>query len=71
MENQEPLQTSTVVCQLADSVKAKIHNFFANGVMTSSKVVCGIFFATDELFWVEELAVCASADLIDHSWLEI
>ena len=39
--------------------------------MASSKVVSSVFFAADELFRVEKLAVCSSPDLIDDSGLQI
>jgi hypothetical protein len=71
MENQESLQSSTVIRQLANPIETEIHDFFANGVMATCKVVGSIFFAADELFRVEELTVCASAHLVDDGWLEI
>jgi hypothetical protein len=39
--------------------------------VTSSEVVSSIFFTRNELFWVEELSVGTSSDLIDDGWLEI
>ena len=41
------------------------------GVVTTGKVVGCILLATDELLRVEELAVGAGADLVDHSGLQI
>lgn len=41
------------------------------GVVTTGEIIGGIFFATDELFRVEELAVCSSPHLIDDSRLKI
>lgn len=38
-------------------------------VVAAGKVIGGIFFAADELLRVEELAVAASADLIDDGGL--
>ena len=39
--------------------------------MSSGVVVGGIFLASDELLWVEELAVVAGSDLIDDSRLQV
>ena len=41
------------------------------GVVTTGKVVGSILLATDELLRVEELAICASPHLINHSGLKI
>ena len=71
MEHKETLKTGTLVSKLSDSVKAKINNFFTNGVVTSSKVVCGIFFSRDQLFRVEELSVSSGSNFIDDGGLEI
>ena len=50
--------------QLANPVQDKVNDFLANGVMTTSIVVSSIFFASDQLLRMKELAVCTSADLI-------
>lgn len=47
------------------------YGFWLTCVMASCKVVGGVFFATDELFRVEKLAVCPGPDLVDDSRLEI
>ncbi|KAF1860876.1 hypothetical protein Lal_00000290 [Lupinus albus] len=39
--------------------------------MTTGKVVGSIFFAADELLWVEKLAVSTGPDFIDNSWFKI
>lgn len=39
--------------------------------MATSKIVCCVFLATNELFRVEELAVCPCPDFIDDCWLKI
>jgi hypothetical protein len=71
VEDEESLETSALFRQLADSVKNQVNNFLANGVVTTSVVVGGIFLSSDELFRVEELTVSSHADLIDDSWLKI
>lgn len=39
--------------------------------MATSEVVGGVLLATDELLGVEELAVGAGPDLVDHGGLEV
>ena len=50
--------------QFSDSVENKINHFLSDSVVTTSIVVSGIFFASHQLFWVKELSVGASTDLI-------
>jgi len=57
--------------QLPHSVKAEVHNFLANGVMTTGIVVSGILLSSDELFGVEQLAVSSGSDFINNSGLQI
>eukprot|EP00961_Rhodomonas_salina_P067414 905370-Rhodomonas_salina.1 len=71
MEDHEALETSAVVRKLADAVENKVNNLLADGVMTTGEVIGGVLLAGDELLRVEKLAVGASADLVDHSGLEI
>merc|ERR1711976_406661 len=71
VEDEEALQTSALISQLADPVQDKIHNLLANGVVTTGIVVGSILLASDQLLRVEQLAVGASADLINHSGLKI
>jgi hypothetical protein len=67
VEDHESLETSAVISKLSDSVQYKVNNFLADGVVTTSIVVGGIFLAGDELFRVEELAVGTSSNFIDDS----
>jgi hypothetical protein len=71
VEDQEALETSALISQLADAVKYKVDDFLANGVVTTGVVVGGIFLASDQLLRVEELAVGTSADFIDDSWFQV
>ena len=71
VEDKETLETSALIGELSDSVKAEINDFFTDGVMSSGEVVGGIFFTGDELLWMEELSVGSGSDLIDNGWLEI
>ena len=63
-------RTGAVVCQLADAVEAQVNNLLADGVVATGEVVGGILLATDELLRVEQLAVGAGADLVNHSGLQ-
>ena len=67
----EALETGAVVSQLTDAVESEVDNFFADGVMSTSEIVRGIFLAGDQLFRMEKLTVRAGAHLIDHRWLQI
>merc|ERR1719262_1924537 len=69
--DEEALETSAVVSELADSVKDKVDNFLANGVVTTGVVIGSVLFARDQLLGVVQLTVGASADLIDHSRLQV
>ena len=42
-----------------------------NGIVATCKIVSSIFLASNQLFWMEELAVCASAHLIDDRGLQV
>jgi hypothetical protein len=71
VEDEESLESSTLIGELSDSIEAEIDDFFTNGVMSSGEVVGGVFFTGDELFWMEQLSVGSGSDLIDDGWLEI
>ena len=72
MEDEEALQTSALVSQLADAVKHQIDDLLADGVVATGVVVSCILLASDELLGVEQLAVCASAHLIcKHKYIVV
>jgi len=71
VEDEESLETSALISELSDSVKAEVDNFLSDGVVTTGEVVGGIFLSGDELLWVEKLSVGSGSDLIDNGWLEI
>jgi hypothetical protein len=71
VEDQEALETSALISQLADAVKYEIDDFLANGVVTTGIVVGSILLSSDELFWVKQLTVGSSTDLIDDGRLQI
>jgi len=71
VEHEEALETSALIGELANAVEYKVDDFLANGVVTTSVVVSGVFLAGHQLLGVVQLAVSASADLIHNSGLEI
>jgi len=71
MENHEALETSAVISQLADAVKYKVDDFFADGVVTTGIVVGSILLARDKLLRVIELTVGTSADFVTDTRLKI
>ena len=64
VEDEESLETGTLVGQLTDAVQDQIDEFFAYRVVTSSIVISGVLLPSDQLFWVEQLTVCAGTNLI-------
>jgi hypothetical protein len=71
VEDQEALETSAVVGQLADAVEHEVDNLLADGVVAARVVVGGVLLARDELLGVEQLAVGAGAHLVDDGRLEV
>jgi len=71
VEDEETLETSALIGELADSVEAEIDDLTSDGVMSSGEVVSGIFLSGDELLGVEELSVGSGSDLIDNGGLKI
>jgi hypothetical protein len=71
VEDQEALETRALVSQLADAVEAQVDDLLTNGVVATGVVVGGILLAGDQLLGVEQLAVRASADLVDDGRLQV
>jgi len=71
VEDKETLETSALIRELSDSIKAEIDDFLTNGVVTSGEVVGSVLLTRDELLWVEKLSVGSGSNLIDNGWLEI
>jgi len=71
VEDEETLETSAVVSELADAVEGEVNNLLANGVVATGIVVGSILLAGNQLLGVEQLAVSAGADLIDDRRLEV
>jgi len=71
VEDEEALETSALIGELADSVEAEVDDLTSNGVVATGEVVGGILLSGDELLGVEQLSVSSGADLIDDGGLEI
>lgn len=71
MENEETLETSTVVRNTTDFVEDLIDQLLAHSVVPTGVVVGRILLASDHLFGVKERAIGAGADFIDDIGLEI
>jgi len=71
VEDEETLETSALIGELADSVEAEIDDLTSDGVMSSGEVVSGIFLSGDKLLGVEKLSVGSGSDLIDNGGLKI
>ena len=71
VEDEETLETSALIGELADSIEAEIDDLTSDGVMSSGEVVSGIFLSGDKLLGVEKLSVGSGSDLIDNGGLKI
>lgn len=71
VEDQEALQSSAVVRQLADAVQDGVDQLLANGVVATGVVVGGILLATDDGFGVVQRSVLSSTHFVAHSGLQI
>ncbi len=56
MEQQESLESGTLIGQFADPIQDQINDFLSDGVMTPGIVVGCIFLACDELLGMEKLS---------------
>ena len=71
LEDEEALETSALIGELSDSVKAEVNDLLTDGVVTTGEIVGGILLTRDELLRVEKLSVGAGSDFIDDGRLEI
>jgi hypothetical protein len=65
------LEPGALISQLTDTIKAQVDDFLTNGVVTTGKVVGGIFLSSDELLRVIELLIGTGTNLVDNGGLEI
>ena len=71
VENQETLETSTVVGNTADLVEDLVDHLLSDSVVTTGVVVGGILTTGDHVLGVEKAAVGTGTDLIDDIGLEV
>jgi len=71
VEEEKSLKTSTLIGKFSDPVENQIDELFSDGVVTTSVVVGGIFFTSDQLLWMEQLPVGSGPNLVDNGWFKI
>lgn len=71
MEDEESLETTAVIGDMADFVQHLVDQLLADSVVTTGVVVGCVLLAGDHLLRVEKAAVRAGADLVDDIGLEI
>ena len=71
VKDQEALETSALVGELANTVQDEVDDLLADGVVATGVVVRSVLFTGDELLRVEELSVGTGAPLVDHSRLQV
>jgi len=64
MESEETLKSGALVGHFSQPVGRVLNQVLADGVVTPGVVVGGVFFARDQLFWVEKLSVRSIANFI-------
>ena len=64
MEDQKSLEPTACIGNTTESVQNWVDDFLADGVMSTSIIVSGIFFSGDELLRVEELFIGAGANFV-------
>jgi hypothetical protein len=71
VEDEESLETSAGIGELADTVEGHVHDFLADGVVAASVVVGGILLGVHDVLGVEQFAVASGADLVNNGGLEV
>mmetsp|Transcript_9182 Transcript_9182/g.18520 ORF Transcript_9182/g.18520 Transcript_9182/m.18520 type:complete len:581 (-) Transcript_9182:2-1744(-) len=71
IEHEEALEACAVVRELANAVEHEVDDLLADSVVAARVIVGGVLLAGDQLLWVVQLAVSASANLIDDGRLEV
>ena len=69
--NKVTLKSSTSICKLANPIKSKVYNLFADGVVSTSVVVGRIFLAVYQLLRMKERTVSSGTDFIDSIRLKV
>jgi len=71
VEDHEALETCAVVGELSDAIKDKVDDLLADGIVTTSIVVGGIFLARNQLLRVVKLAISSGSNLVTDSGLKV
>ena len=71
MEDEEALESRTLVSQQADPVQDQADRFLADGVMTAGEVVGCVLLSGDESLRMKQIAVGTGADLVHHCGLQV
>lgn len=71
VEDQEPLETRAVVCNMAYLVENLVNEFFSDRVMTTRIIVGSVLLPGDHLFRVKQAAVGTSANFVNHIWFKV
>jgi hypothetical protein len=71
VEDEESLQTGTVVGESSNSVHDIVDELLSDGVVTSSVVVGSVFLAVDEGLGVEQRPVLSGPDLVNDVGLQV
>jgi hypothetical protein len=68
VEQDETLETRAVVSKLTDTIEDEIDDFLSDGVVTTRIVVGSVFLSRNQLFWVIDLTISSSTNLINAGW---
>jgi len=71
VEDEEALETRTIVGQAPDHVHNYVDLFFSYSVVTTSVIASSVLLSGDEGLRVEKTAVSASSDLVDDIGLKV
>lgn len=71
MEEDEALETSTIISELTHAIKDEIRDFTTNGGITTRIDGSGIFFTRKQLLWVIDLTISTSTDFINNGGFKV
>jgi len=71
VEDEETLESGTLVSQFPDPVHDIVDDLLPDGIEAPGVVVGGILLATDHLLWMEKSSIFPCPDFVDDSWLKI
>lgn len=68
---EEALETGTIVCNTSNSVHDLVNELFAHGIVATCVVVCSVLLASNELFWMKQILVLSSSNLVNNVGFQI